>query len=432
MNIQNNHTLFLSYCLTALVFMVSIALLVSGCVGPATVTIVPSATDQTDTTTPEPGSTATRSPTLTTTPSPTSTEATPSPTPVPVTHLRSIFDAGLVAEGQGWVISAGRLLWTPDGGDHWEDITPDHNKDLIITNVFCIDINHCWVAMVPQPQVEQVKLEIIVFYSQDGGKTWQQSSLEAALPFGMYSGITDLGFIDEQTGWLVVNQTASMNASAGDLYFTRDGGKTWQMSELPFNGPVNFINDDLGWMIGSCCTGAPRQLFRSENGGSTWEQQILAPNPVDDGFDYHDYQLPVFVNKEIGYVAVTYRDVFYETVEVGFYLTYDEGNTWQQITTFGPSELSDPGPGSAIQVQFLDAETWIAALGNAVCVTDESGESWEIFEIEELPGWHYRLMFVTEHIGWSLVFRDYCGDDCLVLYQTMDGGVTWAALGEDQ
>jgi photosystem II stability/assembly factor-like uncharacterized protein len=432
MNAQSNHTLNNFYSLTALFFLVCMLWLVSGCASQSIVTVEPTIIVPTGTTTSEPTSSATQSPTFTPTPSPTPSETKPSPTSASITRLDSIFDAGLVDDNQGWVISARRLLWTSDGGDSWLDITPAHQGDLIITNVFFLDADHGWVVMIPPPEVEQVSIEILVFHSQDGGETWEQNSWEADLPFGMYSGITDLGFIDVQNGWLVVNQTASMNASAADLYYTPDGGLTWQTSKLPFNGPVHFITTELGFTIGSCCTGAPRQLFRSEDGGVTWEQQAFVSNPVDDGFDYHDYQLPEFINQVEGLLAVTHRDVFFEAVDVGIYQTNDNGSSWHLKTTFSPSEIIGPGPGSAVQVQFLGSITWIVAVGNSVYVTEDGGASWEKFEQVQLPGWHYKLMFVNERMGWSLVFKDYCGDDCLILYQTMDGGLTWTALGDDQ
>jgi photosystem II stability/assembly factor-like uncharacterized protein len=432
MNAQSNHTSNTSYHLTALLFLVCMLWLMSGCVGQSTITVEATTTVHTATASPEPTSTATQSPTFTPTPIPTLVETKPSPTPDSITRLASIFDAGLVDDSQGWVISDRRLLWTSDGGENWEDITPSNGEDLIITNVFFLDTDQGWAVMIPPPEVEQVSIEILVFHSQDGGETWEQNSLQADLPFGVYSGLTDLKFIDSQNGWLVVNQTMTMNASAADLYRTQDGGITWQMSKLPYNGAVHFINAEVGWTIGNCCTGASRQLFRSQDGGQTWDQQAFVPNPVEDGFDYHGYHLPVFFDQQEGLLAVLHKDVFYDVVEVGIYRTTDGGSSWQPVTTFSPIELAEPGPSSFTQVQFLQPAYWIAAVGKTIYVTVDAGESWTRFEQDTLPGFHYRLMFASENVAWSVLFRDNCGDNCLLLYRTGDGGETWEALGEQQ
>ncbi|MBE0411136.1 MAG: hypothetical protein IBX69_15550 [Anaerolineales bacterium] len=432
MHTQSHHTTVRVYRLTTLTILILLVWLAGGCADPAAVTPDPSATVQVETPTREPTSTPTQSATETPSPSATPLETKPSPTSAPITQLEAIRDAGLVAEDQGWVISAQRLLWTSDGGDSWLDITPVHQGELIITNAFFLGADQGWVVMIPPPEVEQVSIEILVFYSQDGGETWEQNSWQADLPFGVYSGLTDLKFIDSQTGWLVVNQTMTMNASAADLYRTQDGGLTWQMSQLPYNGAVHFINAEVGWTIGSCCTGASRQLFRSQDGGQTWDQQAFVPNPVEDGFDYHDYHLPIFFDQQEGLLAVLHKDVFYDVVEVGIYRTTDGGSSWQPVTTFSPDELAEPGPGAFTQVQFLQPEYWIAAVGKSIYVTDDAGESWTRLEQDTLPGFHYRLMFASENMGWSVLFRDNCGDNCLLLYQTGDGGETWEALGEQR
>ena len=158
---------------------------------------------------------------------------------------------------------------------------------------------------------------------------------------------------------------------------------------------------------------------------------MLAPNPVE-GFDYHGYRLPVFFDEQDGLLAVTIRNEFYEAVEVGIYQTEDGGASWQLATTLIPTEMIEPGSSSWVQVQFLQPNTWLVAVGKALYVTRDAGEAWERLEQPDLPGWHYQLMFVNEQVGWSLVFKDNCGGDCLLLYKTSDGGATWEMPGEER
>ena len=430
MNLQSNHITVTCYQLIKILLLICLSFLFTACVGPQTVTVEPSDTPQPATATPT--ATATERPTDTPAPSSTPTEIEASPTPVPITELVSIIDAGLVAEGQGWVIAAGRLLWTTNDGDSWRDISPAHDQNAIITNTFFLNSDEGWVVAIPQPGAELVTLPVTIFHTRDGGVSWQQNSFKADLPFGVFTGITDLKYLDRQHGWLVVNQTASMHSSAADLYNTQDGGSTWDVSELPFNGPIYFISPEIGWMTGSCCTGAPRQLFRSGDGGQTWEQQVLVANPVEDDFEYHDYRLPFFFDELEGLLAVTIRDVFYDPVQVGIFQTEDSGETWEQLTTFDPEEATEPGPGSGVQVQFLDPMKWIAAVEKSVYTTNDGGLTWERYEQIELPGWHYQTTLINEREGWSLVFKDNCGSDCLLLYRTSDGGVTWEPVGETE
>jgi photosystem II stability/assembly factor-like uncharacterized protein len=428
----SNHTTVTRYRLTPLIFLIWVSVLLGACNGPGTATLEPSATLQPASNTWTPTVAATKTTTNTPTPSSTPADIEASPTPDLITELVSISAAGLVTENQGWALVANQLLWTSDGGVSWQDITPPSKEEFSIVRITFLDADEGWVAVSPQVECCPEAITIQVFHTTDGGQTWQENSFEADLLYGTFGMITDLEFIDSQHGWLVVDQTASMNSSAADLYYSADGGLSWRVSKLPFNGPVHFITTDVGWMIGNCCTGAPKQLFRTTDGGFTWQQQAIAPYPVEDEFDYNDYTLPVFFTERVGLLAITLQEEPYNPSEVAIYLNEDAGETWQLEATFTPAEMTVPDFSSAVQVQFLQPEYWIAAVGKSVYVTRDAGQTWERFEQSELPGFYTQLMFTTQQVGWSLVFKDNCGSDCLMLYQTLDGGATWDALGKGE
>lgn len=421
--------------LQALLFLLCFGLLAVACTAQATSLLEPSSTTQAPSPL-EPSPTVELTATLTSVPTSTAPPgdlATPladieDPEPNPSWDRSSVVDAGLLAAGEGWALAGEKLLWTTDYGQNWQDITPTLANDRTIAKVYFLNAGQGWLALIPPPDCCQEILPIHILHTEDGGQNWQESSFEASLAPGVFPGITGLAFSDPVHGWLVVNQTATMNNSAADLYQSTDGGLTWQLRPLPYNGPVKFITLDIGWTTGSCCTGAPRQLFRTADGGDTWEQQRLAPNPVEDGFDYHDYQLPAFFNERDGLLAVTLRKPSYEVNEVGIYRTADAGETWQPAATLPAPGLPGPGAGLSIPVQFLQPDHWIVALGKAIHVTQDAGENWEEFAQPDLPGSHVQLQFVTEQLGWSIVFADDCGENCLLLFGTSDGGKTWHAI----
>ena len=342
-------------------------------------------------------------------------------------------EAHLLSSGAGWVLTSGPVLWTTDGGETWLDITPPGASEAAYRDVFFLDANLGWATLADAPEDAQPSQPIQILHTQDGGTTWTSSEFGTVLSLGAIGAPRNLEFVDREHGWLSVSQTLTMNSSAADLYRTTDGGLTWERLSLPFDGDTHFITPSLGWIVGSCCTGAPSQLYRTVDGGITWQKQEVAPNPVDTGFDYHDYSLPDFLDERTGALAITLREEFYEPSGVALYRTQDSGETWDLTATLptppGPY-LPGPGgsPGISIPAQFLPPETWFVAMGETLYRSLDGGATWEELPQAGLPGFHSRLQFVNMDSGWSVLVEDNCGSDCNLLARTVDGGHTWTPV----
>ena len=111
-----------------------------------------------------------------------------------------------------------------------------------------------------------------LFSSIDGGSTWIHVEARVAIK-RIITGIT---FLDESRGWI----TTSWDNGEGGIFTTVDGGLTWQ--EVPLEAPdgppfwrfepPQFDDARHGWMIVSRDNGTPGNLFRTLDGGKTWQQ----------------------------------------------------------------------------------------------------------------------------------------------------------------
>ena len=351
----------------------------------------------------------------------------PSP-PVPAWDRARVDDAQLLSPSEGWALVGGSLLVTSDAGAGWREITPPKAEGFEVRDVFFLSRSLGWVALSTSPAPDATALPVQIMRTEDGGETWHTDPFGATLALGTVGAPQNLTYVDPQHGWLTIGQTVTMNSSAADLYRTSDGGLTWDRLRLPFDGRIHFITPSIGWIIGSCCTGAPRGLFRTADGGVTWQEQSPAPNPVEDGFNYNDYALPAFINDQEGVVATTLRDAASEPTALAIYRTHDSGETWEPAASLAVEIAGTIGAGISIPAQFLPPETWIVATHDALFRSQDGGISWESFPQTGLPGFHNRLEFVTSELGWSILFEDNCGGGCLILAQTADGGQTWTSV----
>jgi photosystem II stability/assembly factor-like uncharacterized protein len=167
-----------------------------------------------------------------------------------------ILDMDLLAKNQGWVLRGGQLWKTEDNGADWIRITPAGVEQIL--RVEFVDSQTGWLVS------QDSRLELFIHKTQDGAQTWEA----AALPFsGQGLGGIYLEFLDSQTGWLVRKMVSSSSFSIGRLYFTEDGGQTWEERTIPLAEAVHFSDALNGWVAGGP---AGDEFYRTVDGGKSW------------------------------------------------------------------------------------------------------------------------------------------------------------------
>ncbi|HUF31457.1 MAG TPA: YCF48-related protein [Gemmatimonadaceae bacterium] len=254
----------------------------------------------------------------------------------------------------------------------------------------------------------------MLFGTKDGGKTWERQTLFD----GELSSLTDIGFADANNGWIVgrsqilrttdggeswgpVNQPERGSYGAHKLLVlgpdaiivgsdvenaqilrTVDGGGTWEVIALVKDGGggAGSNNTVSGLALAEPSTvfattgtrhGNRGVIYRSNDGGSTWEVVEEADRPL----------LGIAFRGRRG-VAVG--------VNIAFW-TEDGGNTWRRVAI----------PGNQYAVDFADDNT-VVAVGDRphVVISRNGGKTWQplsaplqhgnLVDIEAVdPGWWF-------------------------------------------
>ena len=128
--------------------------------------------------------------------------------------LRMLHRVRLISETEGWLAGDGGLVMhTPDLGSTWQSpagelpggVAEHFDFQALATRSSADGGGRCWIAGSPGTRV---------FFTGDGGRSWQTGSTGQALP------IRDLAFVDDWHGWAV--------GDLGLILATEDGGRTWQ------------------------------------------------------------------------------------------------------------------------------------------------------------------------------------------------------------
>ncbi|MFL6194461.1 MAG: WD40/YVTN/BNR-like repeat-containing protein [Thermoanaerobaculia bacterium] len=202
--------------------------------------------------------------------------------------------------------------------------------------------------------------------------------------------------------------------SAGQLYLSRNGGRTWANagSHLPFPGWVvstlRFDPNDPNrvWAALRGIWGGGH-VASSDDLGKTWasrSQGIPAEEPV--------YTLAPVKGKP-GWI--------YAGTLSGVYGTEDGGATWRRLT----AELAEMQKVTSLLTDPEKPETVIAGTWRRAYRSDDGGNTWTgVFQGMALDSEVFSLTPVAGRPG--EIWASTCG----FVYQTLDGGANWAKFTE--
>ncbi|HZR46573.1 MAG TPA: YCF48-related protein, partial [Candidatus Manganitrophaceae bacterium] len=125
--------------------------------------------------------------------------------------------------------------WTKQDNIHWNGTVPEVPPDIY--DVFFLDKNTGWAAGWPE----------LILFTTDGGLTWNEQRLNRAYTTeANYCGIWD--------------STHTVCTKKNGVYLRR----------------VRFADPQNGWTVGRF-----GYIFKTNNGGATWQDNVVVPNPVD-------------------------------------------------------------------------------------------------------------------------------------------------------
>ena len=328
---------------------------------------------------------------------------------------------------QGWLMTPGTVIRTVDGGQTWETIytfTPE-NKDNDIEDLVVFNRNELLISTGEG-----------VYASSDSGFTWEKLTEQ---PLG------SVAFLDNSNAWAVGSNERHDPA----MYQTIDGGRTWQTdlksivpTKTAFFVDVDFVNDQVGWVIGNTGRLGPQYMFKTVDGGATWFELQVPGNRGLGAIQFLDENLgwvggssgtvfhttdggATWLDRSIGR-TVGFREVVFLDPLNGWFVggsiwkTNDGGENWVDVSLDGIN--------FATAGAFVDTlHGWVVTGGNrapevgSIWHTSDGGRSWQQ-QISDDPLLDFDgVAFSDTNIGWAIGVDATQG----FIYATQDGGQNW-------
>ncbi len=290
-----------------------------------------------------------------------------SPKPAPSRAGRGLEDIFFQTPERGWAVGEdGFVFFTTDGGKTWQQRIIG---DETLREVVFQDSSRGWLLT-----------ETRLFRTTDSCTTWMP--VKPPRPFVL----SHIYFVNAEVGWLLYTD--------GWIFKTVDGGKTWRWQ---ISGTKEQLNSIACFSPSLCFLGGNRKtLLTTSNGGRTWIKRYL---PISDYYEIRRIQ--VARDGTIFVLAAEYK--------TGRVLrSSDRGRTWEVLT--GATTFDNP-----TSLHFFDRERGIV-VDTAIRMTTDGCATWEwVWPGSGNPGW---VFFINEKLGWA------AGDFQTILH-TSDGGKTW-------
>ena len=233
-------------------------------------------------------------------------------------------------------------------------------------------------------------------------------------------GVSDISIVNNSviwasaTNWYLNNQDNHIPM----FLLSTDGGEIWTTGSIPvaIGGAVwniEALNKDTAFITTHSSEGFPstRKIFRTTNGGSSWEQVL---NGDCGGYDIH------FFDAQYG-IANCWQ--------VGICYTIDGGTNWL------PSNYPDvPGDATGFSSTLTNSypvvgnTMWFGSRSGRILRSTDMGMNWDII---------YDFPWNNDESSPSLAFSDIDNGLCLFyvdqtgtcnIYRTEDGGNSWNIL----
>jgi len=230
--------------------------------------------------------------------------------------------------------------------------------------------------------------------------------------------ILDMGLLSPSTGWILQDRILQDN----HLLLTADSGSRWGDITPDLGNAtilaIEFRDSHAGWLLANQVLPDSEDtllIFHTLDGGTTWESFLLPQISQPIAAGHLD-----FIDAQNGWLLLQFQSG--SSFSLGrLFFTQDAGRTWEERST----PLGAP-------MEFIDSQRgWVSGgpAGDLIFHTFDGGHTWQAVDLPDLPVgkiWAGLPQFDTLPHGNLPVTVSTVLTNDLVIYETVDGGDTWA------
>ncbi len=253
-----------------------------------------------------------------------------------------------------------------------------------------------------------------IMRSGDGGESWGRVGITS----GLHSDalVRDLANHPDRPGIVFAGTDKG-------LYRSEDAGQMWQLVDTPMSGSsvwaITVDNADPNLMFAGTGTPDPCGVFRSSDGGKTWEQR-----PVEIAEECPNVGVPRVTGIAID--PTNHRDIWVGLEVDGLRHSSDAGDTWESIN----GAIPNPDVHN-VAVAGGPPKTVVVVVNNDVYTSNDNGANWDRLGIREVFPMTYPRGIMVQPESPNVIFvtiGDTTPGRTGTIMRTKDTGKTWENL----
>jgi len=264
-----------------------------------------------------------------------------------------------------------------------------------------------------------------LFRSTDRGDTWEQRPLP---PYSGGGAPAEVAFTDAQNGWYSTGGVpeTQCNGAGEQVWRTTDGGASWQLVaavSAPGSGSagigyaqckqgLSFLDPAHGFVDAWDDNHQPT-IYRTSDGGQTWQGTTL-PDPP--GFTTQTGGFVLRAGLVRGFASSLFVPAYSSaggSLRLYVYSSADGGATWTYVAT-------PPNPGDPIA--FVSATRWLQLEPGQSLETTDAGKTWHTYlsDYSQAAPIAPEVVFGDQLVGYATVRGE--------IQRTTDGGLHWSYI----
>ena len=264
----------------------------------------------------------------------------------------------------------GVVVWTVDGGQSWQNITPPGGENLIFHDIEAFDRNHALALAIGPGQNSKI------FRTADGGASWDLV-FQNQDPEAFYDGIA---FFDQDRGIALSDPVAGKFR----ILATEDGGRSWQIASASGMPPA--LHKEAARATGTfLVTKGPHDAWFGTQPQGPANSRVFRTS--DDGRTWSAVTTPVAGHPRFGIASLAFRDAQHGLALGGgdprhpenpsvVAATADGGRTWSQVGS----------PAGFRPNMALVGDTAVAVGLTGSDFSTDDGHTWQLFDHTDLRG----------------------------------------------
>jgi subtilisin family serine protease/photosystem II stability/assembly factor-like uncharacterized protein len=232
-------------------------------------------------------------------------------------------------------------------------------------------------------------------------------------------GVKNISIVDENIVWITAYDGSGNGDNIQEFSRTNDNGQNWSPgfidvgnSELGIS-MIHAISYNTAWVVAYPFNNLSYGgIFKTINGGNTWERQNTASYSAPGAFPNVVY----FWDEDIGFAQGDPVDGEYE-----LYPTIDGGDNWTEVDGGNIPDPLDGEYGYVRQIEVHEDNVWYTTNRGRIYHSTDKGFNWVVYNTNVTDFAGIRLSFANENDG---VYIDLSGS----VYRSFNGGASWQQI----